>query len=236
MIPFGSIGMAASATATAIEGIEDQIDAETDEETILSDDERERLTRIFRRESWVSHNDLRVDVADRIFRTVVGDETLEVDQYYLFTCGYLNTVRGERERTVGSYHRSVDNDDLFLLGERYDETVEGGVDVQAVFSAEAIVGGAYVNTITAGYLRLAAWVDFLVWGGWLEADAIRTELAAAIVRSHFAYAHIAPVRTTLASRLIDDYQARVEDFAVYNRIGTTYNYAGAPGGGIENEA
>ena len=218
------------------EAMDSDHEAVPDPNAMVPEEEQPDLSDIFRYESWYSKNEMRVEVADRIYRTIMGDETVEVDDYYLHARGALNVIRGQRERTVGSYHRSVDNDDLLLIGERVTETVAGEANVQAHFSAEAIVGGAYVNTITGAYLRLAAWVDFLVWGGWLEADVIRAELAACMIRSHFAYVHVATIRATMASRLIDDFQLRDEKFATYNRVGTTYTYAGAPGSGQENEA
>ena len=88
---------------------------------------------------------------------------------------------------------------------------------QAVFAAEAIVGGAYTNTIAGPYLRLAGWVDFLAWGGWAEVDTIRAELSLLMIRSHVGYAHAAGVRLLMASRLVDDFQNRTENWSVIVR-------------------
>ena len=82
-------------------------------------------------------------------------------------------LRGERERIVGEYHRSTDNDEQVLAQERVSETVEGGYEIRAQLSAESMVGGAYTHTVAGPLLRIAAWCDIMAWGGWLESD-VRT--------------------------------------------------------------
>ena len=82
------------------------------------------------------------------------------------------------------------------------ETAHGRVTLTAEYSAEAIVGGggAYINTITHAYLRIAGWIDCMAWGGWVEADAIRCEsirsvdsIAASVV-IHCSRSVLPPVR------------------------------------------
>ena len=126
--------------------------------------------------------------------------------------------------------------DETITATRIDETVHGGVHQKAKYSAEAIIGGAYVNTIAGPYLRAAGWVDFMAWGGWAEIDMVRAELSLLMIRSHIAYAHAAGLRATLASRLVDDFQTRTENFGMLLESGGVYMDTGGPGGGVTMEA
>ena len=99
----------------------------------------------------------------------------------------------------------------------------------ARISAESMVGAAYANTIAGAYLRFAAWVDMMAWGGWVEADMSRAELSLLMIRSHMGYAHAAGVRATVAARLVDDFQARTENFGTLSITGAVYQEAGSPG-------
>ena len=236
VVHVGQAVAAGEAASNVAEALTEDHEAEGDPDLELPDGERPDMDDIFRYESWFSKNEMRVEVAQQLFRTVMGDESVEVGDYYFRTRGNINVSRGERERSAGSYYRSVDNDDVLLVGNKLTERVEGVAHVQATLSAEAIVGGAYVNTITGAYLRLAGWVDFLAWGGWAEVDAARAELAATMIRSHMSYAHAAGCRLTMASRLVDDFQYREENFATWTVTGNTYTYAGAPGSGVTSEA
>ena len=65
---------------------------------------------------------------------------------------------------------------------------------------------------------------------------IRAELSLLMLRSHFSYAHAMAVRSTSASRLIDDFQMRTETFAALAESGVLYSDAGSPGGGVSNSA
>ena len=191
---------------------------------------------LFRLEGLISNADLRVDVADRMSRFVAGDEDIEVDEDEITTEGNLAISRGARTRTAGSYERFTHHEELFAIGESVKETVNGGVVQMAKFAAESIMGGGYVNVIAGPYLRLAGWTDFLVWGGFAEADVVRSELSLLMIRSHVGYAHATGVRLTLASRMIDDFVARVETFGMLTETGATFTDAGSPGGGVDNEA
>ena len=199
-------------------------------------DESQDYSHLLRSEGLVSDADLRVDVADKYARNIVGNEEISLESSEFRTRGTMTFSRGARSRTVGKYTRTTDNDEILLIGDRVEETVAGGVHLKAKMSAEALIGGAYVNTIAGPYLRIAGWVDSLTWGGWAEVDVVRAELSALMIRSHVGYAHAAGIRLTMASRLIDDFQTRTENFGILGESGTTHQEAGAPGGGINNEA
>ena len=184
----------------------------------------------------MSDVDLRVDVAEKYSRYVAGNEDSSLEVSMQGTKGNLAVLRGSRDRTVGEYEHVTDGEEIHNIADSVVETVHGGVRLEAAVSAESIVGGAYVNTIAGPYLRLAAWVDFLAWGGWAEADVIRAELSYMMIRSHVGYAHAAGVRVTMASRLVDDFVNRTENFGIMSQSGNTYQDVGMPGGGIVNEA
>ena len=204
--------------------------------TEAEDEETKDYSHLFRRESLVSAVDLRVDVADRFNRLVAGDEGIDVDVDELVADAPVTVSRGSRSRHVGKYRRTTGHEEIVTIGKRYDETVHGGVHQKAKLAAEAIVGGAYANTIAGPYLRLAGWTDYLVWGGWAEVDVVRAELSLLMLRSHFAYAHAVGARSTMASRLIDDFQLRTETFGTLKESGLSYSDAGSPGGGVTNHA
>ena len=207
-----------------------------DSEDDSKEAESKDYSHLFRGEGVVSDVDLRVDVAHNFHRYVAGNEEIEVDVHGLRVDASIAITRGARTRHVGSYERFTHHEEMVMVGERVVETVHGGVHQKAAFAAEAIVGGAYTNTIAGPYLRLAGWVDFLAWGGWAEIDAIRAELSLLMIRSHVGYAHAAAVRLTMASRLVDDFQNRTENWALSSDSTTTYTDTGAPGGGVDNEA
>ena len=190
---------------------------------------------LFQGERVVSDVELRVDVANSVSRYVAGDEDVELEADTTRTPATATFYRGARTRVVGSHQRTTGRDET-ITAARIDETVHGGVHHKAKYSAEAIVGGAYVNTIAGPYLRAAGWVDFLAWGGWAEIDMIRADLALLMIRSHVGYAHAAGVRGTLASRLVDDFQNRTENFGMLLESGAVYMDTGGPGGGVTMEA
>lgn len=196
----------------------------------------EDYSHLFRGEGVVSDVDLRVDVADNFMRYIAGNEQIEVEVDGAMVDGPVTLTRGARTRRAGRYQRFTHHEEMVAAGERVVETVHGGVEQRAAFAAEAIVGGAYTNTIAGPYLRLAGWVDFLAWGGWAEVDTVRAELSLLMIRSHVAYAHAAGARLLMASRLVDDFQNRTENWAMSTDTTTTYTDTGAPGGGVDNEA
>ena len=131
------------------------------------------VQRIFRNESFVTDVDRRYDTASRYERIVLGDDRIALDEMRTHIRGKVVQQYGERSRAARRFKRTTDNQETFLVGNRYEETVHGPVTLTAEYSAEAIVGGAYINTITHAYLRIAGWIDCMAWGGWVEADAIR---------------------------------------------------------------
>ena len=193
------------------------------------------LSHIFRSESFVTHTDRRIDTASRLDRITLGDEAIEVDSVVTHVRGYLSQRYSERDREAGSYKRTTDNEEMVQVGTRFRERAHEGYRIRAKFSAEAMVGGAYTQTISGAYLRIAGWIDFMAWVGWFEVDAIKIELAAMMVRSHIGYAHAAVVRLCVASRIIDDYTLRTEKIELLSESGGTYQCIGAPGGGLVNE-
>ena len=210
--------------------------AADDPEAEAAESGEEDYSHLFRSEALVSDVDLRVDVADNFSRYVAGNEDIELNSDTVLAGESMTIARGARTRHVGDYKRQTYWEEMLVIGERYTETVHGGVHQKALFAAEAIVGGAYTNTIAGPYLRLAGWVDFLAWGGWAEVDMVRSELSLLMIRSHVGYAHAAGLRFTGASRLVDDFQNRIENFMVMQDSTGAYTDSGAPGGGLTNES
>ena len=126
------------------------------------------VERIFRNESFVTDTDRRYDTASRYERIVLGDDRIALDELRTHIRGKVTQQFGERSRSVRRFKRTTDNQETFLVGNRYEETVHGRVTLTAEYSAEAIVGGAYINTITHAYLRIAGWIDCMAWGGWVR--------------------------------------------------------------------
>ena len=125
------------------------------------------ISHLFHREGAVSVADLRVDVAGNVSRTVAEDETIRLETKTLHARGNYSIARASRTRQVdGDYERHVEEAETLMIGAAVDEQVNGGVDYTAQLDADHIIGGAYVNTIAGPYLRIAAWADFLCWGGW----------------------------------------------------------------------
>ena len=191
--------------------------------------------RIFRSESFVTDLDRRYDTASRYERIVLGDDRVALDEMRTHIRGKVVQQYGERSRAARRFKRTTDNEETILVGNRYEETARGRVTLTAEYSAEAIVGGAYINTITHAYLRIAGWIDCMAWGGWVEADAIRCEIALLVIHSYVGYAHATLARLTLASRMVDDFVNKYEAFGVRDESGVNKIELGGPGSGIENE-
>lgn len=192
----------------------------------------ENFSKYFRAETLVTETDLRVDVANSLYRTVLGDETVDTVTYETHLRGDFAEMAGERDRTADSYERSTDNTETLVIDGSCTETVDGRMTVRAALSAESLVGGTYTNAITGAYLRLAAWCDQMAWGGWLEADLVRSEIAGMMIRSHVAYAHAAVARISCAGRIVDDLSYRLEHFDLFVPCHTVYNSVGVPGSGV----
>ena len=194
-------------------------------------------SRIFRSEAFVSKVDLRVDLANHIQRYVNDDERIQLREKSVLSRGDFAEQCSNREQKVkGNYTRHVEEDDMIALQQGLiREEVRGGVEVNASLESEAIIGGAYAGTFAGPFLRTSAWADFLCWGGWVEADATRTEIASLMIRSMTFYAHVAGARVTCAYNLMDDFVLRMENFGVFTDNQTTVVHAGSPGSGIDME-
>ena len=196
----------------------------------------EEVARIFRREALASDADLRIDLAERVDRSVAGDEFAELEHVRVHVRGDSNEVHAERDRHVaGKYERSVDKNDTFAVGEHYEERYEGGVDLRARTESQVIVGGAYSGVVAAPCLRISGWVDYLGWGGWSEADAARVEIAGVMARSLLAHCHFSGARVVRATSLIDDFATRIENFSAGAETYGTAIHIGAPGSGVTLE-
>ena len=215
---------------------------EDDDEIPEDDDTRAEqpsdidVSRLYRREGIISNVDLRVDVANQIACMILKDEEVDLNSNTTHMRGDLLARRGSRDREVtGRYTNRVKHQDLRLAGDTIIERAEGGVELRSLVEFEAIMGGAYVNTITGAYLRLCAWADFLAWGGWMEADVVRVELAAVMIRSNMYYTNACRARITRATVLVDDFQNRIESFGVFDDRKLTEMNVGSPGSGVTVE-
>ncbi len=206
-------------------------------ETPNSDPGPSVLERLLQAEGLVSNAELRVDVAATLSRLVGGDESVALKRQSVHARGDYEISRSGRSRRVdGTYERTVDKADLYRIESMIEERVDGAVDAHASLESEIIMGGAYVNTIAGAYLRVTAWTDFLAWGGWVEADLARVEIAGLMVRSHMTYGHVAGARLVCASSIVDDFTTRTESFGALNDNALTRLDLGCPGGGITLES
>ena len=196
--------------------------------TSSGDSEPEKL---FRSEGLISDVDLRVDVA-REMSQILEQESISLADRSVHVRGDYTISLGSRSRTIdGTYERTVEEADTFQIGSVLEERVTGGVDMNVQVEGEAIMAGPYVNTIDGAYLRMTAWADFLVWGGWLEADLARIEIAGAAIRSYMAYAHAAGFRLLMARNLVDDYVNRTEIFGAFTDATMGERNLWSPGSG-----
>lgn len=209
------------------------------------------FARVFRGEVAISDVDLRVEIAKNVNRTVSGNENIDLEEKVVHARGDLSMMRHSRKQVVkGDYHRVTDNSDILMVGsigwswsgggvQRVDgtvtETVLGGVEIKAQQESEAILGGAYNGVFLGPFLRIAAWCDFLCWGGWVEIDVVRTEVSSATIRSMMFYSHTAAIRLTFAYNMVDDFIMRYEQIGVFdNRVSST-THIGSPGSGVTME-
>ena len=192
--------------------------------------------KLFRSEGVISDVDLRVDVAGEMLQTLEQESITLTDRSVHVRGDYL-IGRGARSRTIdGMYTRAVEESDDFQVQSVIEERVTGGVDLKMDVEGEAIMAGAYVNTVAGASLRMTAWADFLVWGGWLEVDAIRFEIAGAMIRSYMVYEHMVACRVLAASKLVDDYVNRTELFVFFNDNTVSESHVWSPGSGEMLEA
>ena len=71
----------------------------------------------------------------------------------------------------------------------------------------------------------------MAWGGWVEVDAIRCEIALLMVHSHIGYAHATVARLSLASRIVDDYINKTDGLRGHGRQRDQQDRAWRPGVG-----
>lgn len=193
-------------------------------------------SRIFRHEVMISDADLRVEVANEINRSISGDEVIDLEEKSINAKGSASINREGRNRVVvGNYTKTISNRETLLIGQSVKEVVKGGVMIDASREAEAIVGGAYIGSFVGPYLRICGMGDFLCWGGYVEADITRIEIAGAQIRAYCFYAHAVGARVSLHSRFIDDIATRVETIGVLTDSTTTVQDLGTPGSGQNME-
>ena len=194
--------------------------------------EDDTISRLFREEAVVSDVDLRIDVAETISHTALGEEAVSLEERYAHVRGAYVLSRGERDRTIaGDYTRSAGGAESSVVDTVIEEHVSGGAHVTIDVESEAILAGAYVNTVAGVALRMIGWVDFLAWGGWAEVDLTRTHIAGSVILSYMSYAHAAGARTMLASSLVDDFVLRTETFGVLTDNRAQTSHIGSPGSG-----
>ena len=205
-------------------------------DTTVAPHTRDIVEKLFRTESFVTEVAERCETADSYEHVVFGPESVRVNEMQIEVEGNLAERHGERDREAGDHEHSTDKDEIELIAEEVEEEVHGRTIHTAAYSAEGMVAGAYVNVVTGAYLRAAGWVDLMAWGGWIEADTVRMDLALLMVRSHVGYAHASSIRAVAASRLVDDFVLRTENFGLMFDSGLNQTSVGGPGSGIDNSA
>lgn len=170
----------------------------------------------------ISDGDIKIEVAKAVQRHVEGDLHVDLSgNSESRFCGDLQQVRRWRKRVVhGSYNRYSDDSDMTMVTRSYKEVVVGGVHQHASVEGESIIGGAYVANHIGLFMRITAFADFMAWGGWVEADAMRVELSMIGIRSYMGYAHAAVGKQILAGNLFDDWVNRTETFGSLNESHT----------------
>lgn len=192
------------------------------------------FSRLFRNEGLVSDADLRVDVARYVSRMIVDDAVADLDEACLHARGSLRMSRLSRARQVGgNYVSRLEGEHSNMVGQHVEERVHGGVDYRMQRDCDVILGGAYVNTIAGPYARLCAWADYMIWGGWLEVDTIRIEIADVMIRAFMFYCHAVLLRVALASNYVDDFLLRNENFGILFESHSSVIHLGGPGGSME---
>ncbi len=194
------------------------------------------MDKLFRREGIVSDVDTRVDLAKEISRIILDDESVELQTRSTNVRGSMAVVRGELDRNVAGNYSGMFNSDTRLITGSVKEVVNGGVDLRATLESETLMAGAYVNTLVGPYLRICGWADYLAWGGWMEADVVRCEIAGAMIRAYWIYAHAVGARLLRAMILVDDFEKRFEAIGVLVDMDLVHMDISSPGAGDRLEA
>lgn len=200
---------------------------------VVSSEESANWQRVFRKNIVATKADLRLIVAGAMSHTVAGNETQRLKQKNLHVRSSINLIRGgNRTRHVeGKYTCHIGTSYNLKADTRIEERVDGLTEIDMSKGQDVIIAGPYINTIAGGALKICAWADFLCWGGWLEVDGPRVEIAVAMIRSHWGYVHITGTRVSTILRLVDDYTTRNETWGTLKMDSTMAMNAFAPGGG-----
>lgn len=193
----------------------------------------------FRSEALVSDGDLRLEVAKAVVHQVGRNEQvlLRNDKRSVFLDSLLIS-RGSSTHTVhGDYRRISEESDIIMLdkGGSYSEVVAGGVDQHASVEGESMIGGVYTYSQVGPFTRMAAFCDFLAWGGWAEVDATRVELAVTAIRSYMGYVHGVGMRNLACGMLFDDWINRTENFGTFVDNQAEATILGGVGAVVQNE-
>lgn len=194
-------------------------------------------SRIFRNEVMMSDADLRIEVAKEINRTISGDEVINLEEKTIRSQSMGEITRAGRKRVVGgTYTKKVQYQETMMIGQSIKEEVNGGVLLNAQQESQAIVGGLYTGTFVGPYVRICAMGDFLCWGGYVEADLSRIEIAGAQIRAYTFFACAVGARISKHSRYIDDTCLnRVETIGALTDTTTQVSSIGTPGAGQDME-
>lgn len=191
---------------------------------------------IFRAETMVTDVDLRLDVAARMLR-VADSEDIEVDERDVRVFGNMANIRGGREIVVdGDYARKVVQSNMTMLNKGYvKEEVRGATREQFSVESEAIMAGGFVAFNAGPCQRMLAMSDQLCWGGWVEVDGTRVDIAKFAFRTFIAYNHNVGIRMTRGHNYIDDYSIRRERFGTLRDEQKRSVHSGMPGSDLKQE-
>lgn len=192
---------------------------------------------VFRAETAITSIDLRLDVGEKIVRSGESESVVLDGERSTHVYGDLSCMRGKRTtRVAGNYDRHTGRTEMIVLsGGQVSEEVRGNVDIRASFEYETIMGGSYLSTNVGPFMRLLAVSDLLAWGGWVDADMSRVEVAKFCMKCYFAYAHRTLSREVLSYHYLDDFMVRTETFGTLQDNTTLYVDAGEPGSGVTSE-
>ena len=191
---------------------------------------------LFRKEGLISEVDLRVDVTRNMSRTVKGEESIKLSEdKSIHSRGNYTVTRASRTRRVGGdYERSIATADNYTItGGQIFEQVDNGVNYVARQEQQIIMAGPYVNTVAGPAMHIGAWLDALIWGGYMEADGVRIELSATAVRSYMTSAHVSAMRIMRTNRLMYDIGTQTFNTTTKVKRRETYILVGTPGAKME---
>ena len=184
----------------------------------MSEDELDdqSFKRILREEAMVTDGELRLEVAHTFERSVYGDEDVLLNSSFFKSRSSYQITRDSRTTTVNSsYERETDKADMFRLKGSLTEVVHGAIMHKAELEAEHIVGMVYSGTWAGPYMRIAAYTDFLSWGGWADVDVTRIQIAGLAITAYMGYAQVIGLRLINNTSLIDDWQLRTENYGIF---------------------